>query len=389
MKLIKRCFVLILVVLTAVFLFCTLLGPKQAESVYENRSLAPRPALSWEALWSGRLFQDWDHYLSDHVAWRDAILRDQLWLRLRVKRQTLVNDLVLGREVLLPYLGEKYPEPEEARSLGQAAAERLVPIREAAEAWGGHFLYLGIEGQSVVFRDSYPSYIHNHVAYYQKLAAAFREAAAERGIEARYLIEEMGEHPEDFYSRVDHHYNLRGAYLAYRTICAWSEAQGLPVPLLSQETLKIAPLSNPFYGSYNRKLYGLSPVTEQLLGFDPACMPSYSRRDNGVRTDAPLLALPPEGQPVDYSAYMGGDFGETVIRTHRPELPNLLIVGDSFTNPVEALCVGSFNEIRSLDFRYYRDMSLTEYLRLHPADLVVLIRDSLNYTGTEGNGDLR
>lgn len=110
--------------------------------------------------------------------------------------------------------------------------------------------------------------------------------------------------------------------------------------------------------------------------------------DNGERTDAPLLELPSEGEPVQYHAYMGGDKGETVIRTNHPELPNVLIVGDSFTNPVEALCTASFNELHSLDFRHYDAMTLTEYLAEYPADLVVVIRDNLNYIGAEANGDL-
>ena len=123
--------------------------------------------------------------------------------------------------------------------------------------------------------------------------------------------------------------------------------------------------------------------------FDASALPAYQRWDDGKRTDAPLLQLPKAGARIQYSAYMGGDLGETVIRTDRPELPNVLIVGDSFTNPVEALLVGSFNEIRSLDFRKYTEMTLTEYLQAHPADVVVVLRDSLNYVGDEGNGDLK
>lgn len=34
---------------------------------------------------------------------------------------------------------------------------------------------------------------------------------------------------------------------------------------------------------------------------------------------------------------MGGDIGESVITTNRPKLPNILIYGDSFTNPLETL----------------------------------------------------
>ena len=91
---------------------------------------------------------------------------------------------------------------------------------------------------------------------------------------------------------------------------------------------------------------------------------------------------------MTYSVFMGGDIAESVIRTNRPELPGILIVGDSFTNPVEAFCIYSFDEVRSLDFRYYTKQSLTDYLAQHPADAVVIIRDNLNYAESAGDGTL-
>ena len=129
-------------------------------------------------------------------------------------------------------------------------------------------------------------------------------------------------------------------------------------------------------------------IHERLTVFDQSVLPPYERWDNGERTDAPILDLPEEGEKVQYTVFMGGDKGETVVKTNRPELPSVLIVGDSFTNPIEALCVYSFNEVRSLDFRHYHEMSLTEYLSLHHVDAVVVIRDNLNYTYHEANGAL-
>ena len=38
-----------------------------------------------------------------------------------------------------------------------------------------------------------------------------------------------------------------------------------------------------------------------------------------------------------YDYYMGGDIGETIIKTNRPGLPRVLVVGDSFTNPLEGI----------------------------------------------------
>ena len=84
--------------------------------------------------------------------------------------------------------------------------------------------------------------------------------------------------------------------------------------------------------------------------------------------------------------YMGGDFGETILETNRPELPSILIYGDSFTNPVEALLWPNFNETRSLDFRYYTGKTLTEYITEYKPDYVICIRDESTYLNDVGNG---
>lgn len=385
MKGIQRVFVLIVSLAAALFLLLSFLGRRQERSVFENRKLAAHPQFSLESLWDGSYFEGWDSYLSDHVAQRDRLLRDYLWLNLKVKRQVIVNEVVLGKEALLPYLGEKDFDSSALEALSREAVSRLDAIRQRVEDQGGRFLYLGIEGMSLVFQEEYPQYLPTHVDYYEASAAAFREAAEKAGLPTLYLAELLGDRdPRDYYSRVDHHFNLLGAYECYAGICQWA---GLPATPL--EDWEIHPFHGPFYGAYARKLYDLSPITEPMLVFNPRILPPYARWDNGERTDAPLLQLPAEGSPIEYAAYMGGDFGETIIQTNRPELPNLLLVGDSFTNPVEALCAASFNEVRSLDFRYLEDRSLTEYLESYPADLVVVMRDSLHYLDPEGNGNLK
>lgn len=392
MKSVKRGFVIGLALLTALFLLASLRGRRQRVSEFENRFLTAHPDFSWSALLDGSYFSGWDEYLADHVAWRDEMMRDWLWLRLHVKRQLLVNDVFLSDEALLPYLGEQRFGSEDYASLAEAAVGRLDRVRQAAEQTGGRFLFFGVEGQSVIFRDGYPSYLSTHVDYYERCASAFRTAMEAAKLPAVYLrdvLEADGGSAKPYYSAVDHHYNLLGAYESYAAICRWCREQGLEVPIVEREALNIRPSEAEFLGTYNRKLYGLSPITDPLLIFDASALPAYQRWDDGKRTDAPLLQLPKAGARIQYSAYMGGDLGETVIRTDRPELPNVLIVGDSFTNPVEALLVGSFNEIRSLDFRKYTEMTLTEYLQAYPADVVVVLRDSLNYVGDEGNGDLK
>ena len=57
---------------------------------------------------------------------------------------------------------------------------------------------------------------------------------------------------------------------------------------LEAEKMTVTELDNPYYGTYSRKLYGLSPIREQLLAGSFADEIPYERWDNGERTDAPM-----------------------------------------------------------------------------------------------------
>ena len=156
---------------------------------------------------------------------------------------------------------------------------------------------------------------------------------------------------------------------------------------LTADDLTFEDLPNPFLGSRDRKLYGLWPGSEALtIGVqrDPV---AFDRTDNGTPVPAQVFRLPAtEAETVDYNVYMGGDVGETVIETGRPDLPSILIYGDSFTNPVECLAYYSFDEMRSIDLRHYKDMTLADYIQAYQPDIVVGIRDYEALLSTDFNG---
>ena len=184
------------------------------------------------------------------------------------------------------------------------------------------------------------------------------------------------EDPLPYYSRVDHHYTLRGAYLTYQTVC---EAFGLRA---SERT--IMDTGSELLGTYNRKLYGLSPVREAMQVLQDA-FPDYTREDNGKASDTPLIQIRASGQSL-YTDYMGGDIGETIVRTNRPGLPKILIVGDSFTNALEPLAIFDFDEMRSLDYRHFGGAALSDYIRAYRPDYVLLLRDDVSCLNRTGNG---
>ena len=136
------------------------------------------------------------------------------------------------------------------------------------------------------------------------------------------------------------------------------------------------------------QLLGLRGNDEKLLTASFAEDIPFTRFDNGAAAEATVYALPgSDAEPLTYGLYMGGDIAETVIRTDRPELPNALIFGDSFTNPVECLAYYSFNELRSVDLRHYTVQSLSDYIAAYQPDVVLCVRDYQSLLLREFNGD--
>ena len=221
--------------------------------------------------------------------------------------------------------------------------------------------------------------MENRAAQYDATRAAFTAAMEAHGVAMLDLTETYRAVDDltEYYSTVDHHYTLKGAALAYQTVC-----DALELPFVQPD---VQVTDQVFIGTYNRKLYGLSPVSEQFQSDFSESIP-YSRWDNGERTDRPMIDA--SGAEAYYTAYMGGDMGETIVQTGRPELGKILIVGDSFTNAFETLCYRSFGEMRSLDFRHYSETSLTEYIRDYQPDVVLVMRDDLTCLNTGGNGTL-
>lgn len=382
MKLTKKLlclgFLLVLVLVPLLTAYGVLTNPT-GWSAQENRALAGKPEVSAAALWTGDTAAQTEDFLKDHLYKRNAILKFGVWFQMRVLHRPVVEDVVLGSEVLLPVAEITDYRVGKLEKRADAMTESLAAIQAATEDAGGQFCYVLVPEQRSALRDYYPDWMENRAAQYDATRAAFTAAMEAHGVPLLDLTETYRAVDDltEYYSTVDHHYTLQGAALAYQTVC-----DALELPFVQPD---IQVTAQAFLGTYNRKLYGLSPVSEQFQSDLAESIP-YSRWDNGERTDGPMIDA--SGAEAYYTAYMGGDMGETIVQTGRPELGKILIVGDSFTNAFETLCYRSFGEMRSLDFRHYSETSLTEYIQDYQPDVVLVMRDDLTCLNTGGNGTL-
>lgn len=377
-----------LLVLLAVPLGTFLWSHKETTAYYENRALAEKPALSQESLWTGSYGEAAEKWYSDHAPGRTTLLKADTWAQMALLNRIKVRGVVDGGDVLLPFYD--YPtEPPEFTEQAEKITTRYENLNQHVRNIGGELLFVGLPEQSVYFADRYPKALYSRKEVMAQADRIFLDQLRDKGVEVLDLAPrfvELGK-PDALYAQVDHHYSYYGAYAAYRAILDRLKADGWDLPVLEEDDLDFQPLPNPYLGSRNRKLYNLWPNEERAVISVQKHPVPFTRWDNGQPSEKPLFVVPEDpAMPTTYNLYMGGDFGETILTTDRPELPKALIVGDSFTNALETLLYTAFDETRSLDLRHYQEKSLGDYITDYQPDIVLVVSNDTFYYTSGGNG---
>ena len=368
----------------------TIIKPKKIYSYYENRSMASLPQFTSKTLTDGSYFNDMESYLIDHCAFRESMVKLDIWLDLKLKRP-MINDVVIEDDILLQWNNFEKVDRQEIERQAALMSYNLSELNNIIKDYGGYFCYVAVPCQYAYFEDEYPFYLNSRKEYTDASLTSLKHYMNKNKvnfIDMGEVFDKLG-HQENYYSKVDNHYTLYGAYETYKSITEKINADtnlNLEFPVGDDITFE----ENPVYylGSRLRKIMNLWPGNEALVKANFKKDIPFTRTDNSVTSEASVY---PQGfneyNHVLYSYYMGGDIPETLIDTKREDLPSVLIYGDSFTNAVECLMYYSFDEMRSIDLRYYNEMSLEEYIKLYKPDVVVCIRDYEALLSTDGNGD--
>ena len=190
---------------------------------------------------------------------------------------------------------------------------------------------------------------------------------------ARFAVESFDEYRDKYYFS-DHHWNYIGSYEGYiqlLSLLAPDES-----PLVPLETVQ---LQGEFFGSkaVSAGTTGFSdhpmayrfdfPAVEIFAGDTP--IGNYGAQEE-------IIA----GYPMtpSYSSFYGDDLGQVRFSSGREDRDNLLIISESYDNAVLKLLSGHFNELHSVDFRYYlyqtgEEFDLVKYVEEHDIDKVLLM----------------
>lgn len=363
-------------------------------SEIENRTLESTPSFDKNSFLSGAYFREWEDYISDHIWKRDLWIKYYTKFNMSLLGKNNINNIVIGESgTLLPFFSKELNENLETYLTNiPLMTDNLKELNSHINENGGRFCFVGVPGQASFLNEKYPNHIENNSEYFVANERIMFEQLEEKNVDFINMNEVFRNSDEtNFYLKTDHHYNFDGAYKTYSEIIKKliEDFKFEIRPPLTMNDLDIITLPNDILGSRNRQLYFLYPTDEKVKIAYPKEEIYYEKYTNGnADPDFYHLNEDPNERPT-YGVYMGGDFAEIVIKTNREDLPNILLFGDSFTNAVEPLLYYHFNETRILDLRYYKEMSLYEYIEEFKPDIVVMIRDDLNYGNLDGNGKFK
>lgn len=174
----------------------------------------------------------------------------------------------------------------------------------------------------------------------------------------------------NFFSKADHHWNIKGAYRGYGTIAR----------ALGNDVLPEGECSAYYdcYGSYARG--GLSVEVADTMMDMSLPYPEYSVYVSGEvvepnKREAYIGKELEEGK-AKFDAY-GQFFGSGIARkvyvnASCPEADNLLVIGDSFSTPCIPMLASTYHKTFVLDPRKYKG-TLSDFLNENPVKDVILI----------------
>ncbi|MGI6365492.1 MAG: DHHW family protein [Bacillota bacterium] len=323
-----------------------LLTPDRAYSLRENRYLAKRPRFDVQNILKGRFSRQFEEYITDQFAFRDqwVLLKGDLEMLL-LRREN--NGIFFGRD---GYLLEDFPPP------GPALARNLDRINAFAQAFPHLKIHLLLTPNSVaIYPDKLPPF-----ARVQDQAEVLERVKGElaTGIEFIPVLTALQAEREQYiYFRTDHHWTVRGAYLAYRQLAA---ALGFQ-PLVPQD-FESKEVAQDFWGTYYSKANNRYLKGDEIEVWLPKKPAQVEVRFNDREGSFSSLYFPHHLETRDkYAYFLDGNHPLAVISTDRAQGGKLAVIKDSFAHALLPFLAQHYQEIHVIDLRFF-DADLGQYL---------------------------
>ncbi len=363
----------------SIFFYLTVSADVEVSDV-EKRELAQNPDLSIENISNGEYMNDFESYFLDQFPGRN------IWLKTYLQYQQMTNKTYIFDY----YVSDSnwiFPKPSYSKPSSH--------IDDAAANLNKFATKMKDEGKEVYFAslphkvntiDILPSYIKEgswdeRKKYFFSKFDHKNIPTVDVGKEFKeeYTDEELKER----YFKTDHHWNMIGAFEGYQKVASLLSENSQYYTKMNEDEgdYELTCYNDKqFNGSYNTQLYlTVDASGEKICHKLPKdnLFDRYQITWNGKeRTFKQVYGTDifRDNDPIDFGGlYMNNTSEITIKNPAVKEESRLLILKDSYANPIAFHIAQHFSNTTVYDIRYNDDQILTEYMKDKDFDVVLFL----------------
>ncbi|KQL49513.1 hypothetical protein AN963_07155 [Brevibacillus choshinensis] len=395
--------------LTIIFVFAigSALLPEKDVSAVENRSMSKLPDVSVQTVTTSRFYEDMNQYFNDQIVFRNEMVS----LYQRQQNSSLFNSMLL--ENLLHDKAEHKPEDgtvvNDSRIVSNLVLinnKWILPVPDtvvhtseidAATAKLNEAVAFANEQKTETFFVLNPSrtlsLMHLYPPYLQTDAYAksrdYFLSKLDKNINVVDIRSKFDTFTnaqlEELYLETDHHWNIKGAFTAYQEVIRQlsnksTQFKGEPMSLGEIRESELT--DGRFEGSYNRQInVAIDPEkADRTMIYEPIVPFTFTHFEvintdgkQTVRDYSDFYGYKIGQNQVSYGTLFGGDRRKIVYENENAgNQLNVLLLKDSFMNPLTPFFAQHFNKLTVYDNRYYSEFSLKKILSSEHYDILII-----------------
>ncbi len=364
MKKLRIGFIGIFIIVLFVFFAKTATSHKEISNV-EKRVLANYPKFELKRLADETYYTELTEAYSDQLFGRGHLVKGYYLMQF----QRYLGSVVEGKD------GEMFSSIQTAPNYSdyeielQGAAGGLNELAEELKENDTKLVFLSIPRKDAYLVDYLPKTYTSSREIYEFGMDVLEDSLSDDIIVIDALkVFDDNKSDNNYYFKTDHHINVRGGQLLYKEVMnVISEDRKVNIYEL-EDIYDIH--STTVNGSFNKQVGQSVKLSNEELYLSLKEDIPYVRYENDVESNLAIW-----GKGHDYgAAFMTGDRAYTRVETNRKDLPNVMYVGSSFTNVLEALTIPSVNRMVSIDYRDNKSgISIVEYAKKYDIDYVVFV----------------
>lgn len=354
----KRKFVLPILFSAAIIVTAvvTFVAPKKDYSENEKRMLAKFPQFSWENISSGAFQDEFETYLSDHLAGRDFFVGINSYF-----------DMLMGKNSLGSIYNGKDGYLINAPKINSIDSfeRNMKNIEQFSNMADVDATLMIIPSAGYIMPDKLPAF-HDEYRDGELFKKASELTPSVGFFDTRSYLSEAYRSGTQVYYKTDHHITSEGSYTIYRQYC---NLMDMDCPEKDEYTVE---KHGGFRGTtYSGSGYFLNSADELEI-WDLGLNINVTLEEKDSKKSQKLFFREHLDKLDMYPVYLDGNHSYVHIENPNARGGNLLVIRDSYAQNLAPFLAYNYKNIYMLDMRYYRN-SMMSFLENKDIDKILYV----------------